>query len=985
MIGSVMVVRGRGMTLSGVKGLADTTWSIYLLCRYKRDRYSTPTNNLPALLFSPSLPLILSNKGAAVAKWLARPPPTNVNRQTEIAPKVGLEEKKRMLVAPPPPSLYITPFPFRPSRTRANKMASLDSKNILNTVLIFSGKYSTNREQPIVHSRLLPTSLKTCSEYLLPGCSSAWLQTKLVRMEQRRNARAGETGYPREIRRVAVSKLRKHDQQGSSPTLVQERGSTCNYFTCVMTNVAELPSVSQRVSSNTKEVLTAMFLPDYGEAKCYGALIWGPYKLCGETMCTSSNQLLPRIELRFLLSSAETALPLRCRGLIAVTTTADETPSASPCCSVVGWMKHDPELDAPQYTMKTAGKLRFIDSKEKKTPKKTLLVGSYSLSSSMVSPPLETWAAMSERLDCSPPTKANRVQSPAGSLPLRIVPDDAAGRSLVFPTLAFRRLPTHRFTLTGSQGLDVKRRPNFFIPLEVGSKDECGVHDKMLWLVSKCVNSDCRGLARQDHLQRVWCAMRDVGAREVGSTADCMSSGRDNIGASCKYTLVWRFYYSDPWERHEVRHTWRLTPQSKRIQVKNVVLRLVASCDRWTDGRVTDMTDGCESIFNVFRGKIAALKAVHDKMGTFEINLRKKSLPLPAYVLTGALSDNRPLVAEAVFRLAQRALSRALTLAATSLRRQRERSPVVSIRWRERERARAQREHEDSLSLEFTDAQTGGNYATLLNREWFVALRWGGGREVQLNSAAGAPDREMFACLYTHLHASKIINDLSPLVTLIPETFPDFRMWEITMPLVVGFLGDLPYDAIGNKATDFVVQLGGCGSDAGRSNDSKLSEHWVPAIIYFVSSSMRKPWDATMCIVGSRLEQTFQQRRNRQLHASLLQTAIGEGTAHIVRLVDCNQLSRNPGCWATQLGVAGATSFISSALQDAPENKNPRWRGVIHLKTPGCLATPTRFELVLCSEMPRAESWPSLPLRPSPRGWRLGDKVSWTSGMIKEG
>ncbi|KAJ8872361.1 hypothetical protein PR048_025965 [Dryococelus australis] len=37
------------------------------------------------------------------------------------------------------------------------------------------------------------------------------------------------------------------------------------------------------------------------------------------------------------------------------------------------------------------------------------------------------------------------------------------------------------------------------------------------------------------------------------------------------------------------------------------------------------------------------LNAVHDKVSTFEMNLRKTSLPLPAYILTGPLSDMRPV------------------------------------------------------------------------------------------------------------------------------------------------------------------------------------------------------------------------------------------------------------------------------------------------------------------------------------------------------
>ncbi|KAJ8868897.1 hypothetical protein PR048_030438 [Dryococelus australis] len=50
-------------------------------------------------------------------------------------------------------------------------------------------------------------------------------------------------------------------------------------------------------------------------------------------------------------------------------------------------------------------------------------------------------ATVTERLACSPPTKASRVQSPAGSLRIMemdIAPEDAAGRA-VSPALSFRR------------------------------------------------------------------------------------------------------------------------------------------------------------------------------------------------------------------------------------------------------------------------------------------------------------------------------------------------------------------------------------------------------------------------------------------------------------------------------------------------------------------------------------------------------------------
>ncbi|KAJ8897237.1 hypothetical protein PR048_002583 [Dryococelus australis] len=76
-------------------------------------------------------------------------------------------------------------------------------------------------------------------------------------------------------------------------------------------------------------------------------------------------------------------------------------------------------------------------------------------------------AAVAEQLDCSPPTKTNRVQSPAGSLlDIRKVPDDAAGLRVFsgnsrFPTLLRSGTAPPDFTRICSQDL-VKSRPNLF-------------------------------------------------------------------------------------------------------------------------------------------------------------------------------------------------------------------------------------------------------------------------------------------------------------------------------------------------------------------------------------------------------------------------------------------------------------------------------------------------------------------------------------------
>ncbi|KAJ8888177.1 hypothetical protein PR048_007664 [Dryococelus australis] len=79
-------------------------------------------------------------------------------------------------------------------------------------------------------------------------------------------------------------------------------------------------------------------------------------------------------------------------------------------------------------------------------------------------------------LDYSPPTNANRVRFSVEAAPgfshVGIVPDDAAGRWVFsgisrFPRLCIPALLPHspRFTLIGSQDLDVKSRPNLSTPL----------------------------------------------------------------------------------------------------------------------------------------------------------------------------------------------------------------------------------------------------------------------------------------------------------------------------------------------------------------------------------------------------------------------------------------------------------------------------------------------------------------------------------------
>ncbi|KAJ8870388.1 hypothetical protein PR048_029409 [Dryococelus australis] len=77
-------------------------------------------------------------------------------------------------------------------------------------------------------------------------------------------------------------------------------------------------------------------------------------------------------------------------------------------------------------------------------------------------------ATVAERLACSPPTKAIRVQSPAGFSHAVIVPDDAVCQRVFsgisrLPALSFRPCSIlTSITLIGSQDLDVTSCPNLF-------------------------------------------------------------------------------------------------------------------------------------------------------------------------------------------------------------------------------------------------------------------------------------------------------------------------------------------------------------------------------------------------------------------------------------------------------------------------------------------------------------------------------------------
>ncbi|KAJ8872816.1 hypothetical protein PR048_026432 [Dryococelus australis] len=99
----------------------------------------------------------------------------------------------------------------------------------------------------------------------------------------------------------------------------------------------------------------------------------------------------------------------------------------------------------------------------------------------------------STRLVCSPPTKANRVQSPAGALPnfrtwelcrtMSLI-GGFSRRSPIFPSLSFRRRSIlTSITLIGPQDLAVKSSPNLFPSLQSATSSEGFSPDKSVVVV----------------------------------------------------------------------------------------------------------------------------------------------------------------------------------------------------------------------------------------------------------------------------------------------------------------------------------------------------------------------------------------------------------------------------------------------------------------------------------------------------------------------
>ncbi|KAJ8889131.1 hypothetical protein PR048_008625 [Dryococelus australis] len=146
---------------------------------------------------------------------------------------------------------------------------------------------------------------------------------------------------------------------------------------------------------------------------------------------------------------------------------------------------------------------------------------------------VESNRAVAERLACSPPTKTNRVQSPAGPLPefcmwescrTMLLVGGFSRESPVPPPLHSDAAPySRRFTLIGSQNLAVKSRLNYFTLHSTLKTDFRFTYGKFLTsshlisasadrdLCNSCTTSGvivaCRGVVQARITQLVFCSL----------------------------------------------------------------------------------------------------------------------------------------------------------------------------------------------------------------------------------------------------------------------------------------------------------------------------------------------------------------------------------------------------------------------------------------------------------------------------------------------
>ncbi|KAJ8880681.1 hypothetical protein PR048_017151 [Dryococelus australis] len=284
-------------------------------------------------------------------------------------------------------------------------------------------------------------------------------------------------------------------------------------------------------------------------------------------------------------------------------------------------------------------------------------------------------ATVAERQACSPPTKVDRAQSPAGSLRIFACGNRAGRCRWSVGFLGDLRFPCpfipgccsilSTITLIGSQDLNVKSRRNNFT-------HECLLRLLCTRICFARLRLTSEGAIRGD---RTYTRHHENTARQFGALA---LSGDDALAARSSVALSPpRFSASNMGNRSRFAgelsqvycswFTFRATtvqtartgaggkcvlyrdrsPTSYHASITSTRISHTFGIAHQTTLIIDNYCDLSETESPPVNAELLQfafllLKAVHENVSTFEINLKKKSLLLPAYTLTGALSDIRP-------------------------------------------------------------------------------------------------------------------------------------------------------------------------------------------------------------------------------------------------------------------------------------------------------------------------------------------------------
>ncbi|KAJ8878618.1 hypothetical protein PR048_019199 [Dryococelus australis] len=290
--------------------------------------------------------------------------------------------------------------------------------------------------------------------------------------------------------------------------------------------------------------------------------------------------------------------------------------------------------------------------------------------------------------DCSPPTKANQVRFSTGFLEnLTIPPPLHSGATPFSPNLILigsrDDVVKSRPNLSTYKGGDIQQQANIIsrgavTPLYSNPRLHrlafmyAGIGCSRLWLTVLRPNrrpAKCFGTEQESSHRRVmWayplsdCLRESLGkgphvcqsslpAERPATPISLSSAGAVVVSPAAGRAGRCRQNVCRPAGRTEVGYLWRArrvikTPGNRLAQARHTHTHTRTSsrlANRRGAGTGSSEIQLAALPRTQLRLPAPRLKTVHDKVGNFEINLRKKSLPVPACISTGAMRDACPM------------------------------------------------------------------------------------------------------------------------------------------------------------------------------------------------------------------------------------------------------------------------------------------------------------------------------------------------------